>query len=300
MFRERTPEDVYEEKELINKAEEIAEKVLVKDTINEKDFEDLYSEEAVKNDLEEVRSWEKKFEEEDTFEQKEARRLARIFESIIYDQGERALWFGESAQTIKTSRYDDIKNGIDLIVEFLKDESHSSLLALAVDVTLTSDAEKIREKLEKIKKNIDKGRMGTIKYFKSETFSLRGEKTNVPKVVIGVDYRTFIEVIDLWTQSFLQKSTANAHKKLAEHHIQFILLNEISLQLEEFKKYAQKKNQNKIVEEYEKMEKIISGIFDEKLNLYQKVYEEKSSAIEENEAYKAIERCLEDLFKKEK
>ena len=51
-------------------------------------------------------------------------------------------WLGPEATAIKSSRYDDIKNGVDNIVEFHKEEDFSSShLALAIDETFSHDVE---------------------------------------------------------------------------------------------------------------------------------------------------------------
>lgn len=274
----------------IKRTLELVERIYREDIeiIKEEDFEDLYSKKTVENDLNWVRKEEERFEREDTPEQKEARKVSTIFETLIYDQAEMSEWLGKSAITIKSSRYDDIRNGIDLIVEFPDSEEVSaSHLALAIDVTLSSELDK---KLNGIRRDIEHGKLSTVKYFKSETLDIRGEKKDVPKVVIGVDSRTLDKVIDLWI-----KQTGESKDELGRHPIQFILLEEIMMQLEKFKDFAEKNKQNKVSESYEKVLTIMSGIIREKMKLRDEVLRENESIIENDKVFRAIDAYLERL-----
>jgi len=282
-----------ENAERIEKALEIVEKTYKKgiDIIKEDEFKDLYSKETVEADLEWVRKEEERFEKEDTPEQKEARKVSTVFEAIIFDQVEANNWLGETARTIKSSRYDDIKNGIDLIVEFPEEELSASHLALAVDVTLSSELE---NKLRDIKRDIERGKMGTIKYFKSEALNIRGEKSNIPKVVIGTDYHTFTEVVDLWMSRDTAEGGA-AKDKLVKHPIQFILLEEILMQLEKFEDYARKIKQEKVAEEYKRVKEIIEEVYRKKLVLYEELLNKKDVIVQKDGVYQAIQNYLDRL-----
>ena len=254
----------------------------VVDIIQESDFENLYSKEQVEKDLEYVDEMEQEFEKKSTPEQKEANKLATIFEAMVFEQSELNNWLGENAMTIKSSRYDDIKNGIDLIVEIPdKEKPTASHLALAVDVTFSDD---LRDKIRKIKGEIDRDKLTTVKYFKSDFLNLKGEKRNVPKVVIGADYKTLENVVDLWI--------ARDNKALANHYIQFIILDEIMLQLENYKRYAEKENKEKAVESYNKAIEIIRDIDNEKQESREKMPIDDNSKIEKDKVFSAIRHHL--------
>jgi hypothetical protein len=274
----------------IEKALDFVEKIHGQDIdiIKEKDFEDLYSPKTVEADMEWVRKEEERFEREDTPEQKEARKISAIFETLIYDQAEMSEWLGRGAITIKSSRYDDIKNGIDLIIEFPDSEEVSaSHLALAVDITLSSELEK---KLSGIKRDIEHGKLSTVKYFRSETLDIRGEKRDVPKVVIGADSKMLNAVIDLWMQQ-----TGESKDELGNHPIQFILLEEIMVQLKKFRDYAEKVKQGKVGENYEKVLGTMSSIVREKLKLREEVLGDNDSVIENDRVFRAINNYLDKL-----
>jgi len=263
---------------MIEGAVKKTEKIL-KNAIKETDFVgEVYSKEEVDNDLNYVQKEEESFNEGimDS-EDKRTLEFSRIFEAIIYDQGELANWFGENGATIKSSRFDDIKNGVDLIVEFSGDEEETSHLALAVDVTFSDN---IQKKLDNIKREIEHGKLTNIKYFQSDKLGFKGEKRDIPKTVVGADVKTLNKVMDLWVNE--------DEKRLAEHPIQFIILDEIMAQLEKFREYAQAMKKSNIVEKYDKAIAIMEKILAEKQDLREEVLKDDDSAIRNDRVYQAI------------
>lgn len=155
----------------IDKAHKKASEVL-RDAIDIEDFSDIYKD--TEKDKEYVEAMEKKFEESSMDSPKEfqyMQKMGKILEAIIHEQGELSDWFGENATTITPARYDDIKNGIDSIVEFQEGESSASHLALAIDVV---SGQEIQKKFARIKDDINKGHLSEIKYFKSEHLHIKG------------------------------------------------------------------------------------------------------------------------------
>lgn len=251
-----------EEREIIDKAYRKSEKLISEYSLKEEDFIDSHGAENVAKDTAYVENMERKFEQNLSEEQKYCKMLADIFEAMIYDQIDND-WFGHDAVGIKTTRYDDIKNGVDQIVEFQEGEDSASHLALAIDATTSEDLDK---KIERIKKEIEKGDMAHIKYFLSEYMREhkgfgRGEMVNIPRVVIGADRNIIKELSELWLE--------NKNKDLAKHPIQFQILKEIIIQCGVFKNYAAKiqdgKDRTKIVNMYNKTQEIVKEIYDEKI-----------------------------------
>ncbi|MEK7553130.1 MAG: hypothetical protein AAB504_00340, partial [Patescibacteria group bacterium] len=114
------------EKIMADKMYEKARNVLTQDIIRPEDFIDLYGTKNVEEDIKYVKKMEEKFKQEDSPEKQELKKIASVLEAIIYEQAEVNDWLGSEATTIKSSRYDDIKNGVDSIVEFYKEEDFSS------------------------------------------------------------------------------------------------------------------------------------------------------------------------------
>ncbi len=252
---------------------EKAHNVLMKDIICPEDFIDLYGFKNVEEDIKYVKKMEDKFKQEESLEKKELKKIASVLEAVVYDQVETNDWLGPDATSIKSSRYDDIKNGVDNIVEFYKEEDFSSShMALAIDETFSSD---VNEKFERIKKEIKQGELAQIKYFVSDQLNIRGELSKIPRVVIGADTKIIKEVGELW----LEKN----NKDLAKHPIQFLIIEEMLLQLEAFKNYAQKVNQPDIALIYEKTQKILQKIHDDKKDL-----KNSQKSLENDKVYNAI------------
>src|SRR3989344_1880873 len=108
-----------------------SEKIISQDAISLDDFKDHYGEDVIKEDERYVDQMERKFKQEDTPEKREVLKLATIFEALIHKHIKESDWLGSNASSIKTSRYDDIKNGIDNIVEFKETKTSASYLGLA-------------------------------------------------------------------------------------------------------------------------------------------------------------------------
>ena len=139
-------------------------------------------------------------------------------------------------------------------------------LALGVDVT--SSPISIRKKLTIIKNHIANGTLTSMEYFHSKDHNpdFYGTMSNIPQVVIGTDGRTIKELGELWMSAFglaklrnessqpkltpeaeesRKRSAREARQKLADHRAQFLLLEEVKMQLAIFHKLAVAK-----IEEY--------------------------------------------------
>lgn len=249
----QSPEFRKEEIEsLVNKAFERANGLLNQDEINPEDFKDLYDSATIDKDLEYVTTLEAKFDKQMSQSERDHIRLAKVFEAILHEHGEQSNWFGDSAVTIKTSRFDDIMNGVDEVVEFEEPES-TSYLALAVDATYSVFTEK---KLKRIEDEIGRGELAKIKYAVFENTGFRGELTKVPRVIVGVSSKTIQELAELWL--------SGRNQDLARHPVQFQILESIIIQCEAFSKYASSKDQTEVAKKYEHAGNIVRRIMEEK------------------------------------
>ncbi|MFH0956072.1 MAG: hypothetical protein V1801_02580 [Candidatus Falkowbacteria bacterium] len=219
--------------------------------IDPKDFEDLYNEKMLDAHKKYVYDRQKKFKANNTPEQIEAQKYATVFEAIIHDQIDMNGWLGEHATAKKASWYDDLKNGIDEIIEFKQTEtSPTANLALGVDVTFGKG---IFDKMNNIKTRIDKGDIGDIQYLLTGTYI--GVMKNVPRVIVGVDMKNLNEIIKLWVN--------NKKKGLAEHRVKFTILSQMMVQLNDFAEYAEKVGQPVIADSFNKVLKIVENIWDQ-------------------------------------
>lgn len=217
----------------IASALEKARALIHENAINPSDFVNLYGSENVERDLASVVSLKRKFETDET------QKASEVFEAIVFEQVELSNWLGEHAETIRTSEFDDIVNGVDLVVEFTEDNS-TNHLALGVDVTFGTAS--IGKKFERIRKEIDADNLATVKYFESHGF--KGSLRQLPRVVIGVEKDTVIALAGLWSRQ--EKS------KLGGHFVKDILIQEIERQLRTFLVYAQGNGATAAVKSYTK------------------------------------------------
>jgi hypothetical protein len=204
-----------------------AQKILEENEIKPEAFEGLYSSSGIKSDVNEVARLERKFDGDPM-----AKMYGNILEAITCEHGELSDWFGPNAQIIKTSRYDDYINKIDMVVETKSENESFSNLALGIDVTFGSYD--LHKKFGDIQKKIDAGTLGEVKYFHSDRQHIHGRLQKVPQVVVGVEIDRVKELGQLWMQQ--------EKKKLAIHPVQVTLLKEAREQLEVFASYAERTN----------------------------------------------------------
>ncbi|OGF25667.1 hypothetical protein A2303_06720 [Candidatus Falkowbacteria bacterium RIFOXYB2_FULL_47_14] len=228
-------------------------KALEADKIYMREFVDLYGEENVQKDEDRLKRIKHSFNDSDREQGVEAKKLADIFEAIISEQIELSDWLGENTSAIHTAEFDDVVNGVDVIAEFNEEGKSPDYMGLAIDVSYVRD---IRYKIEKIKKDIDGKNLSQIKYFRGGSDDFRGEKSNIPKVIITANPNTILELGALWQN--------RKNKELAGHYVQFQILDEIIVQLEAYMKYAQKTGREKIAAIYQKTLIKIKEIYDNK------------------------------------
>lgn len=242
----------YERQEIIEAALKRSLEQLARDEIDPNNFRDLYGDTNVDTDLAEVQRLEQAIAREAISGDHESKKLAQVLEAMIHYHGEQSNWFGDDAETFKTSQFDDLKNGTDGVVEFVE-ENRASHLAFGIDATYGHYSDK---KVGRILKRIKEGSIGRIKYFESDTTNFRGELTKVPLFVVAVNQQTVIEVAELW----LDKENS----KLAEHPIQMQILGELLEQAESFAEFARSVEQTDIARKYELIGEKIKRVIGEK------------------------------------
>ena len=94
-------------------------------------------------------------------------------------------------------------------------------------------------------------------------------------MVVGVDRKTLNDIVFSWVK--------NDTQKLAEHPAQIIILEEIRMQLEAFKKYAVSIGKNEVAEIYDRTLFIINQIIIEK-----NVQEEDARQAEKDDMFFAL------------
>jgi hypothetical protein len=179
------------------------------------------------------------FKKSETPELEKAHKLAEVFEGLVLVNAKQNKWFG-NAVLYKTSAYDDLKNKTDMYGEWRDEKDRAHVLALAVDLTFSQQGG--ANKLDHIKRSIERGELGRIKYFKDGTGNVLGTRMNVPRVVVGVGSRELAEIASLWL--------LNKHQQLAEHPVRDMLIHEMYTQLSGMEQYAKKIGQGVVAQAY--------------------------------------------------
>lgn len=236
IYRNTEDERMYERSYLNpEEAHSRAKETLSEYEIKPETFSD-YDPAMIKRDAEEVARLEA------AFEPTPSKIYGDILEAVACEHGELSNWFGTTSQVIKTARFDDCRNKIDMIVETEAENWQFSHLALGVDVTFGS--KDLHKKFDAIKANIDSGKLGQVKYFHSDRQHFTGRLERIPQVVMGVEIDRVKELGLLWMN--------RRNKDLATHPVQTTMLEEAALQLETFAAYAKRIGKSDITAIFER------------------------------------------------
>ncbi|MGC9610902.1 MAG: hypothetical protein ABSE68_01655 [Minisyncoccia bacterium] len=237
----------------VNRFYEEAEREINAKRFHLDDFKDHYGEEAVEKDKNYVDENRERLGLTEFPEKLEAWKNATVFEASMDRCIEKAGWLGPDNTALKSSDFDDIKNGIDTIVESKEGKSSASYLGLAIDVTTNAEAGK---KFDRIKDEIDNGKMPEVKYFRSEHMNIRGTLEKIPRVVVWADPKTIEEIAEL--------SFSKNYGELSNHPAQIQILEEVLIQLKTFGEYAASIGEKDLAKIYEKAREKIESIYKNK------------------------------------
>lgn len=201
-------------------------------------FTDRYTPKAINKDLHYVAEKEKTIK-------KERHDRAILAEGLIYYLIDRRHILGTDVSAIPASRYDDLANGVDMIIETTEAGKQHWV---AVDVTVAEDQRTIEAKQQKISDGLQEGRFPRVKYFQSEPYH-KGEVI-IPKVVITLS-RKELEAISRILVT--QKSDDPTMRKLQERFLLDIWkqLAKGSIILHRANREKEQELSKKLYEEYE-------------------------------------------------
>lgn len=213
-----------------------------------------YSEAEVKRDLETVERMKEKFEKgQDHMTDAEIKRAkenenrGEALEVIILDKGEELEWFGLGTRLSRTTKHDDIFNGVDGVAEFVSKEKTTHRVALAVDASMNSDFSALKRKIDRnIRKITNNKDEIEVKYFKSAIDDFKGKLALIIPVVIGMEGKKANELIGIFSQIMVlqarEPKSGEELKKLDQllieaknHPCQVIFLKEIKEQIAFYK-----------------------------------------------------------------
>lgn len=222
-------------------------------SIQESEFAPVYGQETIDRDLAHVKKLEGYFAQNDTPESMNSKKIADVLEAIVLTQSEMSNWMGD-AKTLRSSRYDDYVNKVDMLAEWYSHGEGSRVLGLGVDVTFGFSA--VQKKLREIKSEIDSGKLGSIRYFKDERGDIMGTRNNVPRTVIGVSQPVVQELSRLWVEG--------EKRELGAHPVQRAFIDQISSQLRQMERYAERNGKQEVAAAYKAALATVAPIEEEK------------------------------------
>lgn len=224
--------------------------------IQSADFIDLYGTVQVQADVHKAQEKMRQFRLTDTPIERNSKKIADVLEAIVLEESEMSEWLG-NATTLHTTPYDDIVNHVDMLAEWYTPQDGSRLMALAVDVTFgTQTAD---QKLLNIKKEIDSGALGRVKYFKDARGSFKGTRYNVPRSIIGVSQKTVEDLAQLWVNG--------EKKQLGGHPVQKVFVGQMHSQLLLMRDYAHRNGQASVAQAYDEALSAVSPVHSSKLDI---------------------------------
>ncbi len=235
--RRKRTDDIQEAADKLLRNSEHVHQILNELAFQPEDFSNLYGADSIKDDLRYVRNRHEDFRDSDRVAVTEdltrgdIRKLAERVEYEVIRGINAGHWF-EGMGAHKTSEYDDIKNGVDIVLETLEGNSYGHL-GLGVDVTFSKD---VLAKFRRIKDEIDAydgkdNRLAVVKYFSSENTGVRGELHSMARAVVAVDLPMLRDMTRL-------KDADALHDHISKH----VTILEIVEQLTTFIEYANEKN----------------------------------------------------------
>lgn len=203
------------------------------------------------------------------------KKISEAMEIIVCEGAENREWFGAEAHSIRTAEYDDIKNGVDAVIEFENEDEQPEHLALTIDITTTGDTAILERKMkrcrERIKDHHDENRCQRVKYFQSPKTDYKGPLIEIAPVVVGLSGENTFKLLETRAQSIRlggDKASNAEHKKqireneekLDNHPVQVIFLQQILWQLEKYLNLLNKKDERDQAF-CDKIENVISHIY---------------------------------------
>lgn len=170
-------------------------------------------------------SMQQRFAQERTTTLERIEDMAAVMEVVFGTNIDGSEWIPRS-DVIFTSKYDDIVNGVDMVVE-MPDRKGTPIMGL--DITLAS-SDVVEKKVNRVIHNIRDGKLATVDYYRSENFT--DTKLNyLPLFIAGVDIHAAAELSQLYTNG--------KRGEITDHVASIYMLYELRMQAEAYMKAAE-------------------------------------------------------------
>lgn len=247
-------------------------------SIKEDDFRDIYGDDEVDKDLEEVKNRKDKWEEEENQDEEFSRRYSDVLETVLADLSNGEDWLGSDIKVSKASEFDDQINETDLIFELGGSDN-----VLGVQLTFAEMYGKVEDKVESVVEEVEKGSLSEIKYFESKFEEDKKEHLEkIPRVVVAVSFEDVTKLVQFWA-GYFEDGIESFKEALNNSPMQADILLQITEGLEAMTRLSRLEDKNDLVDIFskrlDKIEKILDKEKFEELKTKQK--ETESSRLTE-------------------
>jgi hypothetical protein len=317
------PKIVENNKTFIKIAHEFLENNLSKERLQETGFIDMspeYKEEQVKKDIEHLneRSGQIYQSEIELYGSEGAelmKQVTQTFEYLLYYQIKEGHWLDSANEqfsvTLPTA-YDDIVNGVDLIIEkkpsISKGEYGQDVYGAAIDVTYSSDETTLQKKLANIEGKIvnasyslsgqEIGKIPQVKYYKSNYFNKSGRVENLANMVAGASYEHVLQ--SLQTNFLQQLKTGDFSDLLFEKKeeidpMHLMLLEQIFAQSVYFKIFSASNRNKELTKKYLRLSNCVEVQIKQ---LFNNLVDKKNylNYINQDKSYQALMSMIEKKY----
>jgi hypothetical protein len=161
------------------------------------------------------------------FAEKNAKIATIVEQALAYSVSELG-WYGENVKVSSASRFDDVKRGVDDVLEITKKNEDDKYLGLGIDVTYNGlQSERYKDKFERLLESIRVGQKTKIKYFKNQKGEPMPEFV-VPKIVLhfkGVDVKELAHFVRNFQDPVAREALAKSPMKAS-------VINQVIVQCE--------------------------------------------------------------------
>jgi len=214
------------------------------DCPKETDFIDVYGKDTVERDLEAVSG------RKASFEQK-ASALSQAAEGVVFRSLE-DYWLTDGIFTHSTAEYDDIKRGIDIVLEFDPEMIGSSRLAIGIDVTndfTTKTKNRTYDKFKRKIANFEEFGRQMVKYYEGE-YEYLNRKTSkkqirrggieVVPIVISIGQDELRDLLISYDNIDNKETKRSPSDEIASHRARAIVILQIVEQLKMYESLYRK------------------------------------------------------------
>lgn len=174
-----------------------------------------------------------------------AKKIATLTERALAEGVTKFNWYGENVTIQPASEFDDVKRGIDDILEIRKEGEESSFMGLGIDVTFRGlNSPQFKDKFFRLLQSIHDGKKTQVKYFKNYNNELLKEFA-IPKMVLYFNVNDVKDMVGILKNS----DNAEMQQELEDHKQKFNVMRQIIHSCKILASFAEE-SQNNIFRKY--------------------------------------------------